>query len=513
MRCKRRFKDGKEHRYWSVVENVRVRGRRVVQRHVIYLGEINDSQRAAWCRSIEVVEGKSGSRQMALFPNDRDPPALDCEVVKINLAEVSLHDPRQWGACWLALSLWDRLDLDRFWGERLPPSRQGTRWLDILKILACYRLIDPGSEWRLHRHWYEHSALRDLLGSDRRAIADDTLYRCLDKLLEHKQDFFSFLRARWATLFETRFDVLLYDLTSTYFESDPPFDDKRRFGYPLDGAKDIIAAHIPAMANKLVIRLFISSSSLSVCRKHQPDASAAREPRNPRNCQTLPARCRITAKKPRQARALNGPTRPGSCGLRVQERVGGALARNGRRSVWDRAPSCRSMNIVVRRKIGILNSATFAGTILPTGWSEKHIGQCGHDRSSCSGTSEPMRSGTNSIPWDEHIGTRVSIVDPTAGAAARAGLKNRGTANCMSSEAIATHAAARRPQPLRFRSPNTPCLYVFSALDTRLVFGLCGLGRRLKVVRIACYSAQAFNADRRANPFILLDAYGPNVDV
>ena len=239
VRCKRRFKDGKEHRYWSVVENVRVRGGRVVQRQVLYLGEINDSQRAAWCRSIEVVEGKSGSRQMALFPEDREAPALDCEVVKIDVAQVSLHEPRQWGACWLALSVWDRLALDRFWGERLPPSRQGTRWLDVLKILVCYRLIDPGSEWRLHRHWYEHSALRDLLGCER-VVAGDTLYRCLDKLLAHKQDFFSFLRARWAALFEARFDVLLYDLTSTYFESDPPFEDKRRFGYSRDRRADCV---------------------------------------------------------------------------------------------------------------------------------------------------------------------------------------------------------------------------------------------------------------------------------
>ena len=239
VRCKKRFKDGKEHRYWSVVENVRVRGGRVVQRHVLYLGEINDNQRAAWCRSIEVVEGKSGSRQMALFPEDRDAPALTCEVVKINVSEVSLHEPRQWGACWLALSLWDLLDLDRFWGPRLLPSRQGTRWLDVLKILACYRLIDPGSEWRLHRHWYEHSALRDLLGSDR-AIADDTLYRCLDKLLAHKQAFFSFLCAQWATLFDARFDVLLYDLTSTYFESEAPHPDKRRFGYSRDKRPDCV---------------------------------------------------------------------------------------------------------------------------------------------------------------------------------------------------------------------------------------------------------------------------------
>ena len=264
VRCKKRFKDGKEHRYWSVVENVRVRGRRVVQRHVLYLGEINDSQRAAWCRSIEVVEGKSGSRQMALFPEDRDAPALDCEVVKINVAEVSLHEPRQWGACWLALSLWDRLDLDRFWSERLPPSRQGTRWLDILKVLACYRLIDPGSEWRLHRHWYEHSALRDLLGSER-AIADDTLYRCLDKLLAHKQAFFSFLRAQWATLFDARFDVLLYDLTSTYFESDPPHPDKRRFGYSRDKRPDCV---------QVVIALIVTPEGLPLAYEVMPGNTA-----------------------------------------------------------------------------------------------------------------------------------------------------------------------------------------------------------------------------------------------
>ncbi len=217
MRCKKRFKDGKEHRYWSVVENVRVSGGRVVQRQVLYLGEINDSQRAAWCRSIEVVEGASRSKQVALFPEDREAPELECEVVQVRLAELTLHAPRQWGACWLALTLWERLELDRFWGPRLPASREGTRWLDILKIQVCYRLIDPGSDWRLHRQWYEHSALRDLLGCDR-VIASTTLYRCLDKLTAHKQEFFSYLRARWATLFNARFDILLYDLTTTWIQ-------------------------------------------------------------------------------------------------------------------------------------------------------------------------------------------------------------------------------------------------------------------------------------------------------
>ena len=240
VRAKRRFKDGKAHRYWSVVENVRNRDGRVVQRQVLYLGEINDRQRAAWCRSIEVLQGDAGSRSMALFAEDGEAPDLACEVVRIQVNALSLHRPRQWGACWLALTLWDRLELDRFWCPRLPPSRQGTRWLDVLKTLVCYQLIDPGSEWRLHRHWYGHSAMRDLLGSPMAAIADDTLYRCLDKLEAHKRAFFSYLRGRWESLFDARFDVLLYDLTSTYFESDPTFSDKRRFGYSRDKRSDCV---------------------------------------------------------------------------------------------------------------------------------------------------------------------------------------------------------------------------------------------------------------------------------
>ena len=240
VRAKRRFKDGKAHRYWSVVENVRNRDGRVVQRQVLYLGEINDRQRAAWCRSIEVLQGDAGSRSMALFAEDGEAPELACEVVRIQVNALSLHRPRQWGACWLALTLWDRLELDRFWRTRLPPSRQGTRWLDVLKTLVCYQLIDPGSEWRLHRHWYGHSAMRDLLGSPMAAIADDTLYRCLDKLEAHKRAFFSYLRGRWESLFDARFDVLLYDLTSTYFESDPTFSDKRRFGYSRDKRSDCV---------------------------------------------------------------------------------------------------------------------------------------------------------------------------------------------------------------------------------------------------------------------------------
>ena len=106
VRAKKRFKDGKEHRYWSVVENCRNPDGRVVQRQVLYLGEINDGQRAAWCRSIEVLCGESSPKSVALFPADREAPELDCEVVQIELKSLRLRRPRQWGACWLALMLW-----------------------------------------------------------------------------------------------------------------------------------------------------------------------------------------------------------------------------------------------------------------------------------------------------------------------------------------------------------------------------------------------------------------------
>ena len=239
VRAKTRCKDGKTHRYWSVVENHRNRDGRVVQRQVLYLGEINDSQRAAWCRSIEVIDGDTQSRQMALFASDREAPELSCEVVRVRVSDLAVHRPRQWGACWLALVLWDRLELDRFWRPRLPASRQGTRWLDVLKTQVCYQLIEPGSEWRLHRHWYEHSAMADLLGAPQ-VLAKDTPYRCLDKLLAHRQALFSHLKERWQTLFEARFDVLLYDLTSTYFESDAPFDGLRQHGYSRDRRSDCV---------------------------------------------------------------------------------------------------------------------------------------------------------------------------------------------------------------------------------------------------------------------------------
>ena len=244
LRFSRRIKNGKAHRYWSIVENKRCAGGRVVQRQVLYLGELNDSQQEAWCRVIEAFdEDKQSRRQIALFPHDRQLPQHAKDYgVQVRIDAMELHRPRQWGACWLACQLYEQLELDRFWETRLPDSREGTSWQHILQTLVSYRLIDPGSEWRLHRLWFEQSAMADLLGEDFSLVEKNALYRCLDKLLEHKSALFSHLQTRWRDLFAATFDILLYDLTSTYFESDPPEDeeDKRRFGHSRDKRRDCV---------------------------------------------------------------------------------------------------------------------------------------------------------------------------------------------------------------------------------------------------------------------------------
>src|ERR1700681_4575252 len=217
LRRTERKKNGKAHSYWNVVENKRLDDGRVVQRHVLYLGEINSSQAAAWRKAIEVFDEDAGrTRTLALFPEDRCEAVVgEASIVQLRLSEMQLRRPRQWGACWLAGQLWRELQLDRFWADRLPPSRKGTPWDQILQVLASYRLIAPGSEWRLHREWVGNSAMADLLGADFGVAGENKLYAC--------------------------HDVLLYDLTSTYFEvnaSDLPEGSKRRHGYSRDKRPD-----------------------------------------------------------------------------------------------------------------------------------------------------------------------------------------------------------------------------------------------------------------------------------
>jgi transposase len=244
LKCHSRLKDGKEHHYYSIAEKVACAGGRRVERHVFYLGEVNDSQRERWLKLIEAFDVEAQQQtKLALFASDHPIPTHATDLaVQVRLAEFSIQRPRQWGACWIFLRIWEQLKLEAFWRERLPASREHTSWHQILLVLCAYRWIDPGSEWRLHREWYAGSAMGDLLNADFALAAKDNLYRCLDKLVAHKAALFSFLQERWKDLFGIRYEVLLYDLTSTYFESNPPFaeGDKRQFGYSRDKRSDCV---------------------------------------------------------------------------------------------------------------------------------------------------------------------------------------------------------------------------------------------------------------------------------
>ena len=243
---------------------------RVVQRHVLYLGEINSSQAAVWRKAIEVLDDDAGHpRTLALFPEDRCAGiAPDTSVVQLRLSDMRLCRPRQWGACWLAGQLWRELELDRFWADRLPPSRKGTQWDQVLQVLVSYRLIAPGSEWKLHRDWFGKSAMADLLEADFGLAEAHKLYACHDLLLRHKADLFSHLMARWRDLFGANFDVLLYDLTSTYFEinaSEVAEGDKRRHGYSRDKRPD---------CPQVVIALVVTTDGLPLAYEVLPGNTA-----------------------------------------------------------------------------------------------------------------------------------------------------------------------------------------------------------------------------------------------
>ena len=239
LRVNQRKKNGKLHRYWSVVESRRVAGGNPAQRQVLYLGEINDGQEAAWRKTIEVFdEEKSQSCQVSLFPCDREIPPDEVNALSLVLAEMRLVRPRSFGDCWLGCLLWQEVGLDRFWQEKLGGDRGGVPWDKVIQLLAINRLCEPGSEFALHRSWFLRSAMDELLGCDFAVAEKDRLYRCLDRVLPHKDELFRFLVSRWKTLFDASFDVLLYDLTSTYFEGSAQEIPKARHGYSRDGRPD-----------------------------------------------------------------------------------------------------------------------------------------------------------------------------------------------------------------------------------------------------------------------------------
>jgi transposase len=236
LRSTNRRKDGKDHRYFSVVENRRLPGGKTAQRTVLYLGEINDQQQSAWRKTLDVFdEAEQRFTSLSLFPDDRELPADAIDSVQVRLSGLELKRPRIFGSCWLACELWQQLGLDEFWRQRLPEGRAAVSWEKVLRLLVVNRLLDPGSEFRVHRQWYLNSAMDELMGTGFEVAEKDRLYRCLDRVLEHKRELFKYLKQKWADLFGADFEVLLYDLTSTYFEGEIEQNPKAKRGYSRDG--------------------------------------------------------------------------------------------------------------------------------------------------------------------------------------------------------------------------------------------------------------------------------------
>jgi transposase len=254
LRSNTRIKDGKQHRYYTVVESRRLQSGKVTQRQVLYLGEINDSQQAAWRRTLEVFdEAEQRFTPLSLFPEDRPIPPDAIESVQVKLSQMKLERARPYGNCWLGCELWRQLQLDRFWSEKLPQGREGVAWPQVLELLVVNRLIEPGSEFRVHRHWFDQSAMDVLLGQDFAVAEKDRLYRCLDRVLEHKQELFVHLQQRWKDLFDAEFDLLLYDLSSTYVEGEAEQNPKARYGYSRDKRPD---------CKQVVIALIVTPAGL-----------------------------------------------------------------------------------------------------------------------------------------------------------------------------------------------------------------------------------------------------------
>jgi len=241
-------KDGKEHSYWSLVETVRTpEGPR--QRTLCYLGELNTSAQARWQKTIAVFNEQGESRQLKLFPSEVEPPDDDPNVARVLLNKVRLERARQLGSCFLGLELWRRLELDKFWEGLLDAQPADVPWSRVAAVLAINRLCAPGSELAIEERWYPTTALDDLLAIPEGRLNDTRLYRCLDRLLPHKTKLERHLRERYGELFGAEFDVLLYDLTSSYVEGAAEKDPMLQRGYSRDHRPDCKQVVIALIVN------------------------------------------------------------------------------------------------------------------------------------------------------------------------------------------------------------------------------------------------------------------------
>jgi hypothetical protein len=237
LRPHQRSKDGKEHTYWSLVETVRTPdGPR--QKTLCYLGELNGSAQARWLKTIELFNEEGEAQQLKLFPSHVEAPEDDPEVARVLVNRVRFERTRQFGACFLGWELWKRLGLDEFFEQAVDGDGVDVPWSRVTAVLAINRLCAPGSELGIEERWYPGTALDDLLGIADGKVNDTRLYRCLDRILAHKTKLEQHLKQRYGELFGAEFDVLLYDLTSTYVEGAAEKNPMMKRGYSRDHRAD-----------------------------------------------------------------------------------------------------------------------------------------------------------------------------------------------------------------------------------------------------------------------------------
>ena len=239
LKTHKRKKNGKENEYYSIVEKRRVANGQYVQKTVLYLGEISDSQKKSWNKSIRVLNEQNQPVHKTLFAlHDEDDICEDVDAIPLKISEMKLQKPRAFGDCWLGCEIWNQLGLETFWSSRIDTARSPVAYSKVLKLLAVNRLIKPGSEFYVHHHWFDQTAMDVLLDCDFQVAEKNRLYRCLDRILPYKDELCQYLKNQWQSMFKLQYDVLLYDLTSTYFEGLCQGNPKARFGHSKDRRSD-----------------------------------------------------------------------------------------------------------------------------------------------------------------------------------------------------------------------------------------------------------------------------------
>ncbi len=239
LRCHKRKKNGKRHDYYSIVENRRIAKGRVAQKTVLYLGEITSDQKRSWRKTLEIFDTDQNKPiYKSLFATEDRSGCEDVDVIPVRLSQLTLSSPRTFGDCWLGCQIWDELQLDLFWKKRIDRYKTAIPFSKVLKLLVMNRLIKPGSEFYVHQHWFDQTAMDVLLDCDFTVAQKNRLYQCLDKILPYKDELCQYLKAQWETLFDANYDVLLYDLTSTYFEGVCEQNPKAQYGHSKDRRSD-----------------------------------------------------------------------------------------------------------------------------------------------------------------------------------------------------------------------------------------------------------------------------------